>query len=52
MVFPELKKTHRVLFFDFLDLSSPRDAFSTHHFLEQSYVGKLRYEGVTFYESA
>ena len=47
MVFPELKKTHRVLFFDFLDLSSPRDAFSTHHFLEQFNMEKPRYARVT-----
>ena len=47
MVFPELKKTHRGLFFDFLDLSSPRDAFSTHHFLEQFNVEKPRYARVT-----
>ena len=48
----DLKKIQCWVFLAFLDLSSPRDAFSTHHFLEQSHIGKPRYEGVTFYESA
>ena len=43
----DFKKTECGVFLAFWDLSSPRDAFSTHHFLEQFNVEKPRYARVT-----
>ena len=34
-----------LVFLAFWDLSSPRDVFSTHHFLEQSHIGQLDMRG-------